>query len=141
MTRRSSKPLVERSSKPVVPRVSEIYQSAYISHAHGEPSLYIPRDHGACTPLLWDQEVYPQSTLLRRNDPGILLGEIAREPLYRYSRSGKSLLTTHLLVHQSTRQLSGLDIVMCGTARLTKPRRSNSFDTTISYPLPRLSTL
>jgi hypothetical protein len=53
-------------------------------------SIHIPRNHGACPQVLGHQEIYPQSTLLRGYDPGILLGEIARELVHRHPRSGQS---------------------------------------------------
>jgi hypothetical protein len=53
-------------------------------------SIYLPRNHGACPQVLGHQEVYPQSTLLRGHDPGILPGEITRELVHRHPGSGKS---------------------------------------------------
>jgi hypothetical protein len=53
-------------------------------------SVHIPRYHGACPQVLGHEKVYPQSTLFRGYDSGILPGEITRELVHRHQGSGKS---------------------------------------------------
>jgi hypothetical protein len=53
-------------------------------------SFHISRNYGTCPQVFGHEKVYPQSTLFRGHDPGILFGEITRKPVHRHKGSGKS---------------------------------------------------
>jgi hypothetical protein len=74
-----------------------VYERAYNIVDKLINSLHIPGDHGACLEILGHKEIYPQSTIFRGYDPGILLGEITRESLHSHQRSG-----TYILFMQSS---------------------------------------